>query len=231
MEEKQTVNYVDPEQFFQDMLAFREKRGIDPKCKIPNSIASAILLIGKNVVKHPKFMKFKPIRDDMTSQAVENCIRYINNWNPEFGKPFGYFSTIAFYACLKVVRDEKFEYLKRHEVARRHGIETLFEEALKNGGENLEAIEEGIYTAFSGRIPDREMTFGVKEEWPAEAPRQMRRKTKKAVKTIDEELIIEVAEPIDIEEIKEQIAQDKKFVAREVKTVYSDDTMDSWFDR
>lgn len=205
MEEKTVVNYVDPEQFLQDMLVFRQQRQIDPNCRIPDSIAKAILLIGKNVVKHPKFMKFKPIRDDMSSQAVENCIRYINNWNPEFGKPFGYFSTIAFYACLKVIGDEKFEYLKRHEIARRHGIETLFEEALKNGSDNLEAIEEGMYTAFAGRMGDREMTFGVKEEWPEEKTRPMRRKTtKKKDKAIDEELSIDIEDnllldPADID--------------------------------
>jgi hypothetical protein len=178
MEEKTPIHYVDAEAFYNDMLLFREKRQTDPNHKIPNSIAAAILLIGKNVVKHPKFMKFKPIRDDMTSQAVENCIRYINNWDPQYGKPFGYFSTIAFYACMKVIGEEKFEYLKRHEVARRHGIETLFEEALKNGGDNLEAVEEGMYTAFAGRMSEREMTFGVKEEWPEEPVRQMRRKKK-----------------------------------------------------
>lgn len=198
MEDTKTTSiYVDPDQFLADMLLFRERRQKEPGCKIPNSIAKNILLIGKNVVKHPKFMKFKPIREDMSSQAVENCIRYINNWNPELGKPFGYFSTIAFYACLKIIGEEKFEYLKRHEIARRHGIETLFEEALKNGGENLEAFEEGMYTVFSGSpgMLHREMTFGVKEEWPEEKTRSIR-KRKVKVKTIDEELEVDVVDQI-----------------------------------
>lgn len=207
MEERSTTIYVDPEAFLADMLSFREKRQLDPTYKIPNAIAKSLLLIGKNVVKHPQFMKFKPIREDMSSQAVENCIRYINNWNPELGKPFGYFTTIAFYACLKIIGEEKFEYLKRHEIARRHGIETLFEEALKNGGENLEAFEEGMYTAFAGSpgMLNREMTFGIKEEWPAEKTRSIRKKKIKPDKPIDQELDIE--EPL-AEQILSIIEQD-----------------------
>lgn len=218
-ESKVTINYIDPDAFYNDMLEFREKRKVDPTFRIPNHIAEYIMLICKNVPKTGKFVKFRPIRSEMTSQAIENCIRYIDNWDPEHGRPFGYFSTIAFYACLKVIGNEKFEYLKRHELARRIGVETLFEEALRTGGDNLEAVEESMFNSFGGRMIDREMTFGVKEEWPEEPTRKMRRKIKKANE--DVEL------PIDLDD---EPKEKKKKVTGKVKPVLGYDAMEEMFE-
>lgn len=172
--------YVDNEDFLARMLEFREKRKIDSKYRIPEKIGEYILLIARGVATHSKFSKFMPIRDTMVSQAVENCIRYIDNWNPQYGKPFNYFTTIAFYACMKTIGEEKFQFKIKHEAARRTGNYQLIEQALSQGIDNAESIEENIYGEFSGRIEmDREMTFGVKEEWPAEIPMPNTRRGKK----------------------------------------------------
>lgn len=176
------VNYVDNDDFYARMLDFKNKRSIDPKTRIPEVIGEYILKIATGVSKHAKFYKFEPIRDSMISQAVENCIRYIDNWNPQYGKPFNYFTTIAFYACMKVIGDEKFQFKIKHEAARRTGMYQLFEQVLKNG-DNVDMFEENMYEEFSGRVVmDREMTFGVKEEWPDDwhAPSTRRGRKKKA---------------------------------------------------
>lgn len=182
------VHYVDNDQLLADMLEFREARQKNPNHRIPNSIGAAILKIAQNVPKHPNFAKFKPIRDAMTSQIVENCCRYINNWDPAIKKnPFGYFSSIAFYACMKVIGEEKYEFLIKHEAQRKCGLENFLDALASSGShDDFESIEEA-YGQFANRAPQREMTFGVKENWPEEKRRPIHRKKKKE-KPIEEEM-------------------------------------------
>ena len=44
----------------------------------------------------------------MEGMAIENCIRYIDRFNPEKSKnPFSYYSSIAWYACVFVINKER----------------------------------------------------------------------------------------------------------------------------
>ena len=53
------------------------------------------------------FMNFT-YKDDMISDGIENCVQYMNNFNPEKSKnPFAYFTQIIYYAFVRRIQKEK----------------------------------------------------------------------------------------------------------------------------
>ena len=47
-------------------------------------------------------------REEMILDGIENCITYIDNFNPEKSKnPFAYFTQITYYAFLRRIQKEK----------------------------------------------------------------------------------------------------------------------------
>ena len=47
-------------------------------------------------------------REDMISDGIENCVKYINNFDPERStNPFAYFTQIIHYAFLRRIQKEK----------------------------------------------------------------------------------------------------------------------------
>ena len=47
-------------------------------------------------------------RDDMISDGIENCLQYLNNFNPATSNnPFAYFTQIIYYAFIRRIQKEK----------------------------------------------------------------------------------------------------------------------------
>ena len=47
-------------------------------------------------------------REDMICDNIENCLQYIDNFNPEkSSNPFAYFTQIIYYAFLRRIQKEK----------------------------------------------------------------------------------------------------------------------------
>lgn len=83
---------------------------IEPK--IPEYIGSCFLKISEGLSHKPNFVRYT-YRDEMVMDAVENCIKAINNYNIEAatrtGKPnaFAYFTQISYFAFLRRIAKEK----------------------------------------------------------------------------------------------------------------------------
>ena len=79
---------------------------------VPNYIATCFLKICEGLSYRDNFIKYS-YREEMVMDAVENCIRAIENYNVEAatrsGNPnaFAYFTQIAWYAFLRRIAKEK----------------------------------------------------------------------------------------------------------------------------
>lgn len=111
-------NYVDNEALLNSLIKYREakREAIEndtKKPRIPEEVGEAILAIANNFSRKPKFAGYT-FRDDMVSDGVENCITYIDNFNPEISRnPFAYFTQIIYYAFLRRIQSEsKQTYIK-----------------------------------------------------------------------------------------------------------------------
>lgn len=100
-------HYVSNKEFYEEMCLFKKARSVEPKLQIPDCIGSKIMKICTKLAFRPNFINYT-YRDEMVGDAIENCITYINNFNPEkSNNPFSYFTQIAYFAYLRRIAKEK----------------------------------------------------------------------------------------------------------------------------
>ena len=109
---KVTQHYVDNKKFLEEMTKFRTKviKAKDSNRKRPmvtNYIGECFLKIANHLAYRPNFINYT-FRDDMISDGIENCLQYMDNFNPEKSdNPFAYFTQIIYYAFIRRIQKEK----------------------------------------------------------------------------------------------------------------------------
>lgn len=79
----------------------------DPKPQVTNYIGECILKIATHLSYKPNFINYT-FRDEMISDGIENCLMYIDNFDPEkSSNPFAYFTQIIYYAFIRRIQKEK----------------------------------------------------------------------------------------------------------------------------
>jgi hypothetical protein len=115
-------HYVSNEQLFQAIVAYRKsvrraKRNNEDKPVLPDYIGECILKIADRLSRKPNFYSYT-FRDEMISDAVENCIMYVDNFDPNKSKnPFSYFTQIIYYAFLRRIHREKKHLYVKYKIA------------------------------------------------------------------------------------------------------------------
>lgn len=66
-------------------------------------------------------------KDDMICDGVENCVQYVDNFDPEKSKnPFAYFTQIIYYAFLRRIQREKKQLEIKNKIIERSGYDEVF---------------------------------------------------------------------------------------------------------
>jgi len=112
------AHYVNNADFLKALIEYREQKAkaeAEGKQKpiVSNYIGECILKIATHLSYKPNFINYS-YRDDMILDGVENCIQYIDNFNPEkSNNPFAYFTQIIYYAFLRrIAKEKKQSYIK-----------------------------------------------------------------------------------------------------------------------
>jgi hypothetical protein len=106
------VDYVDNKKLYAAMCvhiaAYRKAKEDGTETpRISNYIADCIQKIADGVGEKGNFVNYT-YKEDMIGDGVENCLRYLHNFDPEKSKsPFSYFTTIIWYAFLRRIDAEK----------------------------------------------------------------------------------------------------------------------------
>ena len=112
------AHYVNNADFLAAIVEMREKKkeaeekGL-PKPIISNYIGECILKIATHLSYKPNFINYS-YREDMILDGIENCIQYIDNFDPaKSNNPFSYFTQIIYYAFLRrIAKEKKQSYIK-----------------------------------------------------------------------------------------------------------------------
>ena len=113
------AHYVDNKILYATMIEYKDKVNEaeavdDPKPPIPDIVGSALLKIANRLATKPNFINYT-FREEMVSDGIENCINYIDNFDPEKSKnPFAYFTQIIYYAFLRRIQKEKKQLYIKH---------------------------------------------------------------------------------------------------------------------
>ena len=118
-EKKMSTHYVDNKQLYVCIVEYRQKvleakeKGT-PRPQIPNYVGECILMIANRLSTKPNFINYS-YREEMISDGVENCICYIDNFDPlKSTNPFAYFTQIIYYAFLRRILKEKKQLYIKH---------------------------------------------------------------------------------------------------------------------
>ena len=112
MAKAKTEYYVNNKEFLAAIVDYREKVAFAkenelPRPLLPRYIAECFLKIATHLSYSSNFVNYM-FREDMVCDGVENCLQYVDNFDPEKSKnPFAYFTQIIYYAFLRRIQKEK----------------------------------------------------------------------------------------------------------------------------
>lgn len=116
-QKRQSIHYVNNAEFSQSVVDYvttvneaKESKIEIPK--VPDYVAQCFLRIAEGLSHKSNFIRYT-YREEMVMDAVENCLKAINNYDiaaaTRTGKPnaFAYFTQITWYAFLRRIAKEK----------------------------------------------------------------------------------------------------------------------------
>ena len=129
---KQKPHYVDNKKFLAAMTEYRalrikaEEEG-KPRPTVTNYIGECYLKIANHLSYRPNFINYT-YRDDMISDGIENCLQYMDNFDPEkSNNPFAYFTQIIYYAFIRRIQKEKKQQEVKQKMIANYGIEQMMD--------------------------------------------------------------------------------------------------------
>lgn len=118
---KKKKHYVNNKDFYEAFVEYRKKADLNENTKIPDYIGICIMQICEKLASKPNFSSYT-YKEEMISDAVENCIVAINGFNPEkSNNPFSYFTQVAWNAFIRrITKEQKENYVKHKNMQRMH---------------------------------------------------------------------------------------------------------------
>ena len=128
---KKKEHYVNNADFLAAIIKYKEKvasaaeQGL-PKPRVNNYIGGCFLKIAQHLSYRPNFINYM-YKDDMVCDGIENCIQYIDNFDPAKSKnPFAYFTQIVYYAFLRRIAKEKRQMDIKDKILEKSGYDHVF---------------------------------------------------------------------------------------------------------
>ena len=158
-----------------DLQQSREKEETLPK--VTDYIAQCFLKIAEGLSLKSNFVRYT-YREEMVMDAVENCLKAIENYNikkaTRTGKPnaFAYFTQISWYAFLRRIEREKKQQDIKMKYIDESGIETFLDNEL--GDAQSAQVAQAFIDTLRSRIDE------VKEKdnkWEKVVKKERRRRT------------------------------------------------------
>lgn len=143
---KNNVHYVDNALFLEKITEYRNsvlaaKEAGTTKPRVPNYLGECFLKIANHLAFKSNFINYT-YREEMISDGIENCITYIDNFNPEKSKnPFAYFTQITYYAFLRRIQKEKRQQQTKYRYMRNIDIHDLVTQDHDSGDYGNEFID------------------------------------------------------------------------------------------
>ena len=185
-----SIHYVNNADFSQAVVDYvttvqEAKKNDQPLPIVPDYIAQCFLRIAEGLSHKSNFIRYT-YREEMVMDAVENCLKAVENYDiaaaTRTGKPnaFAYFTQITWYAFLRRIAKEKKQQDIKLKYLTQSGIENFIDNEL--GDEQSAQVVGAFVDTLRDRIEkvkhvDTEVKEFVKEE-----------KRKKRTKTADSDL-------------------------------------------
>jgi hypothetical protein len=176
MEPKARPHYVENKKFGEAIVEYvnrvtAAKESEQPIPIVPNYIADCFLKIAEGLSHKVNFIRYT-YREEMVMDAVENCLRAINNYNPNAttrtGTPnaFAYFTQICYFAFLRRIEKEKKQQDIKFKFIEQSGIEEFIANIQGDDTHSEQAFIDSLRERIS-RVKDKDVAikeFAKKEK-------------------------------------------------------------------
>lgn len=150
---KKSEHYVDNKVFLEALIQYKKQireavENDQPRPRVPNYIGECFLKIATHLSYRPNFINYM-FREDMICDGIENCLQYVDNFDPEkSSNPFAYFTQIIYFAFLRRIQKEK----KQLEIKNKILDQSGYSEVFFGDGESsdMNTIKENLYNKMRG---------------------------------------------------------------------------------
>jgi hypothetical protein len=156
---RKSIHYVNNKEFSQAVVEYctvlkEAKEAKQPLPIVPDYIAQCFLKIAEGLSHKSNFIRYT-YREEMVMDAVENCLKAIENYDIDAatrsGNPnaFAYFTQISWYAFLRRIAKEK----KQQDIKLKYLSQSGIEQYILNDFEDVAA--NNAVQAFIDQLKDR----------------------------------------------------------------------------
>jgi DNA-directed RNA polymerase specialized sigma subunit len=127
---RKATHYVDNQKFLEALIAHKklckeaEEVGQE-KPILPNYIGECFIKIANHLAYKGNFINYS-FRDDMISDAIENCLIAAEKFDPEKSKnPFAYYTQIVYFAFIRRIQKEKKQQATKYKLLENINIDEI----------------------------------------------------------------------------------------------------------
>jgi hypothetical protein len=148
---KKKEHYVNNKDFLDALVQYRihvqeAKDQGKPKPRVPEYVGECFLKIATHLSYRPNFVNYM-FKDDMICDGIENCLQYIDNFDPaKSTNPFAYFTQIIYFAFLRRIQREKKQLDIKARILEKSGFDEVFsvDEGSGLSTSDLNSIKESL---------------------------------------------------------------------------------------
>lgn len=166
MSKQNNVHYVNNKQFHESLSVYKKKldeskenyfkkygkypvknENWEGRPRIPNYLGDCFLKIATHLSYRPNFVNYM-YRDDMISDAAENCAEYIHNFDISRTNPFAYFTQICYYAFLRRISREKRQVEIKEKILERSSFDEVFTADEYYSSSDYNSIKDAVQSKY-----------------------------------------------------------------------------------
>jgi len=135
---EESKHYIDNKQFLQALIDYKKevnqaKKNEEERPQVPDYIGDCFIKIANHLAYKSNFINYS-FREDMILDAIENCLIYMDNFDPKkSSNPFAYFTQITYYAFVRRIQKEKKHLQTKYRYIESLDIENIIRQAHDEG--------------------------------------------------------------------------------------------------
>lgn len=142
---KDSKHYIDNKEFLQALIDFKKlvkkaEKNNEERPQVPDYIGDCFIKIANHLAYKSNFINYS-FREDMILDAIENCLIYMDNFDPKKStNPFAYFTQITYYAFVRRIQKEKKHLQTKYRYIESLDIDSIIRQAHDEGEYNNEFV-------------------------------------------------------------------------------------------
>jgi len=190
-------HYIDNSKFLQSLIDYKKlvnkaKNNDEERPQCPDYIGDCFIKIANHLAYKSNFINYS-FREDMILDAIENCLIYMDNFDPKkSSNPFAYFTQITYYAFLRRIQKEKKQLQTKYKYIEFLDLENVIRQAHDEGSYDNGFIK---YLKQQADTAQRELSDIKKDKKMTRKPKYLQK--------LNEEPLVNEADHIDVLQISE----------------------------